>query len=106
MLRKRAQEEDCDATYDFASDHFPGKRIYVLGHSLGNAPLLEAVPRFSSLPAGVIVANAFTSLRSVAGSRNAFYRLLAYVVPDWWDNVRSVQEIRVALLVVHSDADQ
>jgi hypothetical protein len=45
-------------------------------------------------------------LRSVAGTKGAFYRVLAYTIPDWWDNVKSVQEIRVPLLVVHSDADQ
>ena len=73
---------------------------------MGNAPMLEAVPHFSSQPAGVIVANAFASLRSVAGTKGAFYRVLAYTIPDWWDNVKSVQEIRVPLLVVHSDADQ
>jgi len=45
-------------------------------------------------------------VRSVAGTKGAFYRVLAYTIPDWWDNVKSVQEIRVPLLVVHSDADQ
>jgi alpha-beta hydrolase superfamily lysophospholipase len=104
--RFEAVGKDCVRAYDFASSHFPGKRIYALGHSMGNAPMLEAVPHFSSQPAGVIVANAFASLRSVAAKEGAFYRILAYAIPDWWDNVKSVQEIRVPLLVVHSDTDQ
>jgi hypothetical protein len=104
--RFEAVGEDCVRAYEFASSHFSGKRIYALGHSMGNAPMLEAMPHFSSQPAGVIVANAFASLRSVAGTKGAFYRVLAYTIPDWWDNVKSVQEIRVPLLVVHSDADQ
>jgi len=104
--RFEAVGEDCVRAFEFASSHFSGKRIYALGHSMGNAPMLEAVPHFSSQPAGVIVANAFASLRSVAGTRGEFYRFLAYTIPDWWDNVKAVQEIRVPLLVAHSDADQ
>jgi alpha-beta hydrolase superfamily lysophospholipase len=99
--------EDSIAAYEFTSTHFPGKRLYVLGHSMGNAPMLEAVPHFSSQPAGVIVANAFASLRSVVGTRkNILYRVLAYIIPDWWNNVKSVQKIHVPLLLVHSDKDQ
>ncbi len=103
--RFEAMSQDCVATYEFTSSHFPGKRIYVLGHSMGNAPMLETVPHFPSQPAGVIVANAFASLRSVAGSEGIFYGVLAYMIPDWWDNVKSVREIHVPLLVVHSDTD-
>lgn len=73
--RFEAMSEDCVAVYEFASNHFSGKRIYVLGHSMGNAPMLEAVPHFSSQPAGLIVANAFSSLRSVAVTKNTFYRV-------------------------------
>jgi len=98
--------EDSLVAYEFVAGHFPGKPIYLLGHSMGNGPMLAAVPHFSSRPAGVIVANAFASLRSVAGTRNVFYRLLAYTIPDWWDNVKLVQQIRAPLLVIHSDTDQ
>ena len=105
--RFEAVGEDSVAAYKFTSSHFPGTHIYVLGHSMGNGPMLEAVPHFSSPPAGVIVANAFVSLRTYGGAGgNVFYRLLAHAIPDWWDNAKSVQEIRSPLLVIHSDTDQ
>ena len=105
--RFEAVGEDSIAAYAFAAGSFRGKRIFLLGHSMGNAPMLEAVPRLSSRPAGVIVANAFASLRSAAHTRkNLFYRLLAYTIPDWWDNVQAVREVHVPLLVIHSDTDQ
>jgi len=105
--RLEAMGEDSVAAYEFTSSHFPGKRLYVLGHSMGNGPMLEAVPRFSSPPVGVIVANAFASLRSQGGiAKHLLYRLLSYTVPDWWNNVRSVQKIHGPLLVIHSDTDQ
>jgi pimeloyl-ACP methyl ester carboxylesterase len=58
------EAEDSVAAYDFATRHFPGRRLYLLGHSMGNAPMLETVPHMSLQPAGVIVASAFASLRS------------------------------------------
>lgn len=98
--------EDSVAAYAFAIKHFSGDRVYVLGHSMGNGPMLEAVPHFPSPPAGVIVASAFASLRSQKIVReHLLYRLLAYAIPDWWDNVKAVKGIRVPLLVIHSDTD-
>lgn len=105
--RFEAIGDDSIAAYEFAVGSFPGKRIFLLGHSMGNAPMLEVVPQLSSQPAGVVVANAFASLRSAAHTRkNLFYRLLAYTIPDWWDNVQAVQHVHVPLLVIHSDTDQ
>jgi len=97
--------EDSISVYNFTSDHFREKRIFVLGHSMGNGPMLEAVPHFPSPPTGVIVANAFVSLRSYA-NQNVLYRVLARSIPDWWDNVKSVQNIHAPLLLIHSDTDQ
>lgn len=102
--RFEAVGEDSIAAYEFTARHYPGKQLYVLGHSMGNGPMLEAAPHFSSPPAGVVVANAFASLRSYA-NRNMFYRILAHAIPDWWDNVKSVQNIHAPLLVTHSDTD-
>ena len=103
--RFEAVGEDSVAAYEFAQSRFPGKRLYVLGHSMGNGPMLEAAPHFSSRPAGAIVANAFASLRAFT-SPNLFYRILSYTIPDWWDNVKSVAALQVPVLVVHSDTDQ
>lgn len=104
--RIEAIGEDSIAAYVFTIRRFPGRRVYVLGHSMGNGPMLEAVPHFSSPPAGVIVANAFASLHSQGAiQRHLLYRLLAYTIPDWWDNVNAVQKIHVPLLVIHSDTD-
>jgi alpha-beta hydrolase superfamily lysophospholipase len=105
--RFEAVGEDSVAAFEFTAGHFRGKSVFVMGHSMGNAPMLEAVPHFSSQPAGVVVANAFASLRAAAGRRNnLFYRLLAYTIPDWWDNVEAVREVHVPILVIHSDSDQ
>lgn len=102
-----AMDDDCVAAYEFVVRRFPGRRIYVLGHSMGNGPLLEATPRFSPQPDGVIVANALESLRSFAvGSGNTFYKVLSYAIPDWWDSAKNISGISAPVLVIHSDTDQ
>jgi hypothetical protein len=99
--------EDSVAAYEFTRRHFSGKRLYVLGHSMGNGPMLEALPQFSTPPAGVIVASAFTSLRTQPQARsNYFYRLLSYTIPDWWNDVQAIARLNAPLLVIHSDSDR
>jgi alpha-beta hydrolase superfamily lysophospholipase len=101
------EAEDSIAAYNFAVHNFVGKRLYLLGHSMGNAPMLETVPNMSPQPAGVMVASAFASLRSQPRTQgNPFYRALSYTIPDWWNNVKAVAAIHVPVLIVHSDVDR
>src|ERR1700689_3894192 len=46
------EAEDSIAAYDFTTHHFPGRRLYLFGHSMGNGPMLEPVPHLSPQPAG------------------------------------------------------
>jgi alpha-beta hydrolase superfamily lysophospholipase len=101
-----AVNEDGLAAYAFARSRFPEARVYVFGHSMGNGIMLDAIPRFSRPPTGVIVANAFASLRAWAGRQGWVYGVLAHLIPDWWDNVKSVAVIRSPLLVIASDMDK
>jgi len=96
--------EDAPAVYEFTRKSFPRTRLYLLGHSMGNGPMLEAAPKFSHPPDGIIVANAFASLRGVAG-RSDIYGVFAMFMPDWWDNVIAIAKLRSQVLVVCSDAD-
>lgn len=96
--------EDAIPAYATFLSQFPGERLCVLGHSMGNSPLLESLPHFRPSPSCVVVANTFSSLRD-AGRRRGTSRALLYLIPDAWDNVKHVKLVRVPLLVVYSDAD-
>ena len=96
--------EDAIPAYATFVSQFPGERLCVLGHSMGNAPLLESLPRFSPPPSCVVVANAFSSLRD-AGRKRGTSIFLLYAIPDAWDDVENAKLVRVPLLVVYSDAD-
>jgi uncharacterized protein len=101
-----AVNQDGIAAYDFIRARYPMARIYTFGHSMGNGIMLEALPQFSAPPAGVIIANAFSSMRDFAAQSGRIYSVLAHLSPDWWDNVKTVRRVRSPILVVSSDADQ
>jgi alpha-beta hydrolase superfamily lysophospholipase len=100
---ERVNEDGIPAYAAFAAQ-FPGERLCVLGHSLGNGPMLESIPRFISPPSCVVVANAFSSLRD-AGRKRGTSIFLLYAIPDVWDNVENVRRLKIPLQVVYSDAD-
>ena len=97
--------DDAIPAYATFVSQFPGERFCVLGHSMGNSPLLESLPHFRPPPSCVVVANAFSSLRD-AGRRRGTSRALLYLIPDAWDNLENAKLVRVPLLVVYSDADK
>ncbi|MFZ0201553.1 MAG: alpha/beta fold hydrolase [Candidatus Sulfotelmatobacter sp.] len=96
--------EDAIPAYAAFVSQFPGERLCVLGHSMGNSPLLESLPHFRPPPSCLVVANAFSSLRD-AGRKRGTWPVLLYLIPDAWDNVENIKLVRVPLLVAYSDAD-
>jgi alpha-beta hydrolase superfamily lysophospholipase len=100
---ERVNEDGIPAYATFAAQ-FPGERLCVLGHSLGNGPMLESLPRLSPPASCVVVANAFSSLRD-AGRKRGTSTFLLYAIPDVWNVVENAKRLRIPLLVVYSDAD-
>lgn len=97
--------DDAIPAYAALVAQFPGERLCVLGHSMGNGPMLEAVAHFSPPPSCIVVANAFSSLRD-AGRKRGSSPILLYMIPDAWDNIENARHLRVPLLVAYSDADR
>jgi hypothetical protein len=75
-----------------------------MGHSMGDAVMLQAEPGFSPQPSGVIVADSFASLKAFL-ERQKSTSMLAGAMPDVWNNVHAIQDVHAPVLVVHSDAD-
>ena len=97
--------EDCVAAYSFFAARFaPGTRLCILGHSMGNGPMLAAVARMQPAPARVVVANPFTSIRD-EGAQRGTWRIALWLIPDVWNNVKNVAHVRSPMAVVHSDTD-
>ena len=100
-------DEDAPAAYEFFAERFGSReRLCILGFSMGNAPMLDSVGKFRPAPSCIVVASAFSSRRDSAEYHWKIPRLFMKVVPDPWDNVHNVSQVRSSLLVLHSDADQ
>ena len=98
--------EDAPAAWAFAREHFPAPtRLYAMGHSLGDAVMLAAEPGLSPQPAGVIVADTFSSLKDFWAAHRTNGLLLA-VLPTVWDNTDAIRKVHAHVLVVQSDADR
>ena len=97
--------QDAPAAWTFARAAFPAPtRLYVMGHSMGDAVMLGAEPDLDPQPAGVIVADAFSSIKDFWAAHGTSRVALA-AMPDWWDNTKAVAKVRQPILVVQSDAD-
>lgn len=101
--------EDAAVAYAwFASQFKDGYRLCVLGHSMGNGPMLQAFRQFRPTPSRVVVANAFPSLRDEIARNGPLGKLPRWVVhllPDIWNNERNVVSVRAPILLVQSDGD-
>lgn len=101
--------QDVSAAYSWFASQFGDRyRLCVLGHSMGNGPMLESLTKFRPAPARVVVANSFARLRDEA-TRNGPLRKapvwIAHLIPNIWDNERNVASVRVPILLVQSDGD-
>lgn len=99
---------DALAVYYYYASRFKTYRLYVLGFSLGNAPMLASIQKFEPKPAGVIVGSAFSSLKELgqySGKANTYFKIFAKVIPDVWNNTKAIKNNIVPLLVIHSESD-
>ena len=99
--------EDALAAYRiFLSKVDPSSIKFALGYSLGTGVLLEAAPKFDYPLNGLILVGAFSSFRDVAVKVKVLPFWLTFVLPDVYNNVRAVQQIKTPLLMVHSQDDE
>ena len=94
-------EEDALAAYrELAGHGHPS--IVLLGFSLGTGVGSAVASRMDV--DGLVLCEGFSSLRE-AGVAMGFPRWMTRAVPDVWDTVHRVGELKMLVLVVHSDVD-
>jgi uncharacterized protein len=95
-------EQDARAAYNelVKQGH---QSIVLLGFSMGSG-IGCAVASHVDLD-GLILCEGFSSFRE-AGVAVGFPRWMTHLVPDVWDTVHRVRELKMPVLVVHSDADE
>ncbi len=99
--------EDALAAYQAFVQQLPeAEALYVLGHSLGNAVMLDALHALQPQPAGVVVHAGFTSAREMAIQTGLAASWMAGLLPDVWDNEIAIGQTGRQMLVMHGDADE
>jgi alpha-beta hydrolase superfamily lysophospholipase len=99
--------EDAHSAYAFLRAQLPANtRAFVLGFSLGSGLATEVLSSLQPAPAGLILAQPFTSLRLAAAEVARPLRFLSHVVPDIWKTAGNIRRRTQPLLIVHSDGDQ
>ena len=81
-------------------------KLFLLGHSVGNAVMLEMYPRIDvPFIKGVIVCNAFASIKAWSEYHHQLSPALAFILPDYYDNTMTIKAVRQPILLMHSKAD-
>jgi alpha-beta hydrolase superfamily lysophospholipase len=104
-LSVQTLREDTQAAYAHLRAAAPGLSVFVLGFSMGTGVATDAVPYLSPPPAGLILCQAFTSLRAAAAQITRS-TILSRLIPDVWNTAASLPALSVPLLIVHGDADR
>ncbi len=99
--------EDGLAAYRAFVEKLPAAQArYVIGHSLGNAVMLDVLPALQPKPNGVVIHAGFTSAREMAIQAGLAAPWLARILPNLWDNEAAMAKNVPIALVMHSDADE
>jgi len=102
-----ALRRDARAAYlAFADSARTASRRVLLGTSLGAAVLLDAITDLEAGVDGIVLVGAFASARQAAVRSGRAPRLLAWLVPDLYDNLAAVRRVTKPLLIVHSAQDE
>ena len=102
-----ALRRDARAAYlAFADSARNASRRILLGTSLGAAVLLDAITDLQAGVDGIVLVGAFASTRQVAVRSGRSPRLLAWLVPDLYDNLAALRRVTKPLLIVHSAQDE
>jgi hypothetical protein len=81
-------------------------KLFLLGHSVGNAVMLEMYPRIDvPFIKGVIVCNAFASIKAWSVFHHQLSPSVAAILPDYYDNTLTIRTVRKPILMLHSRAD-
>lgn len=97
---------DAHAAYAWLHCHTPpDTSIFLLGFSLGSGLAAEVAAHLQPPTAGLILCEAFTSLRDAARRITRPLPFLGNLLPDVWQTRENVCHLNLPMLVVHSTGD-
>jgi uncharacterized protein len=99
--------EDVLQAWQEAASEFPyAQRRIALAYSLGSGFLVSEYNKLVPAPQGLAMIASYSSAREAAVAFGSIPRWAAPILPDLWNNVDGIGNVKAPVLFVHSDADQ
>ncbi|MGZ5035557.1 MAG: alpha/beta hydrolase [Usitatibacter sp.] len=96
--------EDAEAAWDYLEKLAPGKRHFIVGHSLGGAIAVELARRRPDA-AGLVLEATFTSVRDMVDQSSWGFLPVGLILTQNFDALSKVGELKMPVLVAHGTRD-
>jgi uncharacterized protein len=100
-------EADARAAYAWFVRQVPaGTPVFLVGFSLGSGLSAAVASSLRPVPSGLILSEAFSTLREAAKRAARSLSVLGYLMPDVWRTRENVVGLEMPLFVIHSSGDR
>ncbi|HET7732070.1 MAG TPA: alpha/beta fold hydrolase [Usitatibacter sp.] len=96
--------EDAEAAWDYIGQLAPGRKRFIVGHSLGGAIAAELARRRPDA-AGVVLEATFTSVRDMIEESPWGFLPVGLILTQQFDTLSKVGELRMPVLITHGTRD-
>jgi alpha-beta hydrolase superfamily lysophospholipase len=100
-------DEDASAAYKkFAALTTESAQRIAFAHSLGCGILLNVANELQPLPDKIVIHGAFSTGRDILVEKGMFTEYTKWLVPDIWNGLKQVGELKMPVYVLHSPNDK
>jgi uncharacterized protein len=96
--------EDAEAAWDYLVKLAPGKKAYIVGHSLGGAIAAELARRRPDA-AGVVLEATFTSVRDMIDISPWSFLPVGLILTQEFNTLAKVGELKMPVIITHGTRD-
>jgi hypothetical protein len=96
--------EDAEAAWDYLARMAPGRKRYIVGHSLGGAIATELARRRGDA-SGLVLEATFTSVRDMIDQSPWGFLPVGLILTQNFDTLSKIGEVKVPVLITHGTRD-
>jgi alpha-beta hydrolase superfamily lysophospholipase len=97
--------EDAQSAWNYLAKLAPGKRRFIVGHSLGGAIAVDLAVR-NPEASGLVVEATFTSVREMIATQRWWYAPVGFLLTQEFDSRSKIGSVRMPVMVVHGTEDR